>query len=359
MAILQGQDGYLTFNIPADAKNPDISLPTMGDYVNLLNDSELANSLVNRHGLITTNEVQGVFVEQSPVKFKIILAPEFSPIVYRGQNNDYPFMPSSKRYELADGKERVRHSIDWIKKNEFTKLFDKTPYCTRTQLFKVLNYNYEVDLEAISKLYNYFSDYLDVTRNIMIAYFFAYTYFDNEKRQILPIEDFEKYSPTLYVGNLNELYKSAPESVNKMGFQPTIRAKIQQTMSINVSENGELIKGLFKKIELPKNPIVARNVFNQFEGGKLIFPSDYASRCAVQVREHPTLQEELIDKYCDETSTDRNWLRGELKKIGFELINQPWDIPEQARYMINREIDEYIIPYLNSSFIYRGVKREA
>lgn len=359
MAILQGEDGYLTFSIPTDKNNPDISLPKMSEYVNLLNDNDLANSLVNRHGLITTTEVQGVFVETSPNKFGIVLGPEFNPIIYRGQNNDYPFMPSSKRYELADGNERVRHSIDWIKRNEFIKLLSNTSYCTRTQRFKVLDCNYDVNCEAFANLYNYVTDYIDVTRNMMVAYFFAYTYFDEKTARILPVKDFGKYSPTLYVANLRELYSTVPESINRIGLQPSIRAKVQQTMSINVQDNKDLVKGLFKKIDLPKNSLIAKNVFNQFNGGSLIFPSDYASRCALQIRGHRTLQEEFIDKYCDETSTDKNWLRGELKKLGFELINQPWDIPEQARYMINREIDEFIIPYLNSSFIYRGVKRES
>ncbi len=359
MAIIQSEDGYLTFAIQSDVNNPDVLLPRIDEYIDLLNEAELANSLINRHGLVSNSDVQGIFVETKPNKFGMILGPEFNPLIYRGQNNDYVFMPTSQRYELADGQERIRHSIDWIKKQEFLKLISNTPYCTRTQNFRVLNYNYEVDLEAVAKHYNYQSDYLDITRNIMVAYFFAYTYLDRVKNQVLPIEDFDKYSPTLYVGNLKELYAAVPESVQKIGFQPMLRPKVQQAMSINVSQNADTIKGLFKKIELPKSPIVARNIYSQFEGGKFIFPSDYMSRCAVQIREHGTLQEEMIEKYCDETGTDRNWLRGEYRKMGFELISQSWDIPEQAKYMINREIDEFIIPYFNSSIIYRGVKREA
>lgn len=357
MTIAQSQDGYLTFTIPTDANNPEVSLPNISDYVGLLNDELLANSMVNRHGLITNASIQGVFTEVKPNKFGIILAPEFSPLIFRGQNNDYPFMPASQRYELSDGKERIRHSIDWIKKQEFIKLISNTPYYTRAQLFKILDYNYEMDMEAVAKHYNYVSDYLDVSRNMMIAYFFAYTYVDNEKNQLLPIEDFEKYSPTLYIGNIKKLHDNYPKSVSKMGFQTMLRSKAQSTMSIDVSENADGIKDTFIKIELPKNPIVAKNVFAQYEGGNLIFPADYATRCAVQVRSHKTIQEEFIYKYCEETSTDSNWLINEYKKMGLEIINQDWDIPEQARYIINREIDEYIIPFLNSSIIFRGIKR--
>jgi len=357
MAIIQGEDGYLTFSIPIDSKNPDVVLPKLYEHIELMNDEQLANSLINKYGLVTTNEVLGTFIETRPNKFGLMIGSEFNPLIYRGANQDYVFMPTSQRFELADGQERIRHSIDWIKKHEFLTLVSKTPYCTRTQKFKVLDYNYEVDLEAIAKHYNYMSDYLDITRSIMVAYFFAYTYFDKEKRQILPIDDFDKYTPMLYVGNLKDLKNNTPQAIEKIGFQPVLRAKVQQSMSINFSVDGEKIKNQFKKIELPKNLTIARNVYAQFEGGKLLFPPDYMTRCAVQIREHGTLQEEMIERYCDVTKTDRNWLRSEYKKIGFELINQSWDIPEQAKYMINREIDEFIIPYLNSSFIYRGVRR--
>ncbi len=357
MAIIQGEDGYITFSIPIDKNNPDIVLPTLNEYIDIMNDENLAYSLINRHGLVTTNEILGTFVETKPNKFALLAGMEFNPLIYRGANRDYEFLPTSQRYELADGQERIRHSVDWIKKQEFLKLVSKMPYYTRTQNFRVLDYNFEMDLEAISKHYNYVSNYLDVTRNIMVAYFFAYTYFDKEKRQVLPIDNFEQYNPILYVGNLKDIKSNTPKAIEKLGLQPVLRAKVQQSMSINVSEDRDKIKSLFKKIELPKNPMVARNIYAQFEGGRLLFPADYLSRCAIQIREHATLQEELIEKYCDETNTDRNWLRGEYKKIGFELINQPWDIPEQAKYMINRELDELIIPYLNTGFIFRGVRR--
>ena len=278
MAIVQGEDGYVTFTIPVNPNEPDVYIPSFEEYVSLLNDEELATSLINRHGLITTPEVHGSFIQTMPNKFGIILGPEFSPLIYRGQNNDYDFMPSYYRYELADGNERIRHSIDWIKRNEFLQLITNTPYVTRTQNFKVLNNNYHVDLEAVSKLYNCVSSYLDVTRNLMIAYFFAYTYLDKEKNQLLPIEDFEKYSPMLYVGNIKTLSQEMPDAVKNMGLQPFLRAKVQQTMSINVLNDFTKIKSFFKKIELPKNPVVAKNIFNQFEGGKILFPGDYASR---------------------------------------------------------------------------------
>ena len=38
MAIIQSEDGYITFSIPTDAKNPDIVLPTLSEIIDLMNN---------------------------------------------------------------------------------------------------------------------------------------------------------------------------------------------------------------------------------------------------------------------------------------------------------------------------------
>ena len=211
-------------------------------------------------------------------------------------------------------------------------------------------------MESVAKHYGYVSDYLDVTRDLMTALFFAYTYFDKDSQQILPFPDFKYNTPYLYIGNLNELYLKAQNCVKDIGFQPFPRAKAQQMMSINVSNDFDYIKSLFKKVELPKNPSIAKYVYNIFDGGKLLIPEDYASNCARQVKGFKTLQKDLFEKYCEDTKTDIVWLAGECKKLGYEFVNEPFDIQDGARSTINKEIDEIILPYLDDGFIFRGIK---
>jgi hypothetical protein len=210
-------------------------------------------------------------------------------------------------------------------------------------------------MESVAKQYNFVSDYLDVTKNMMVAFFFAYTYFDKETKQYKPIETFEFNTPYLYIGSLRELYYRTPEAVENIGFQAITSAKAQQTMSINVAKNDEYVKSFFKKIELPKNPKIAKNVYDQFEGGRLLVPQDYASKCAEKVNESYTLQEDLVIEYCESTKTDEEWLRGEYDKLGYDLISKKWDILDVAKESINKEIDDYILPYLNSHFLFRRV----
>lgn len=356
MAIYQGNDGYLTFSIQANKENQDMFLISFKDFLSLQNEEDLAYSLINRNGLVTSMDAQGSFVEKSDGKFAVIAGNEFNPIIYRGQNKDYDFVPTSERYELASGDERIRHAIDWIKKHEFLNLFKTSHYSSRMEEFSVLNCKFEFDTEAISSNYGFMSNCIDFTRNLMTAYFFAYTTIDEKSGRFMPIQDFETYSPTLYIGNLPKIYNANPELLKFAGSQLLLRSKIQQTLSINFIKNMD-IKSLFKKIDLPKNPAVAINIFKQTQGGAILFPGDYVAKCGAQIKNYKTLQENLIAQYCAETGTDHKWLIGEIKKLGWEIVDKPWNLPEQGRYIINREIDELIIPYLNTNIIFRGCKK--
>lgn len=357
MTIEQKQNGLLTFNISVSENNQHITLPKFEEYLDFLNVPELADCIINKLGMLTDKGINGSFTQSGTDKFRVVIGAEFNPIIYRGQNNDYPFMPSSKRFELFDGNERVRHSIEWIKKQEFIRLISVTPYIKRAKDFKVLEYTYDINTEAIAKHYEHFSDYLDVTRDIMTALFFAYTYYNNEQKKILPLPAFEYNTPYLYVGDLKELYNKAQDSVKDIGFQPVPRAKAQQTMSINVSGNFDYIKSLFKKIELPKNPAISKYIYNKFEEGRLLFPDDYASDCTRQVKELKTIPNDLFIKYCEETKTNEVWLKNEYTKLGYQLANKTYEFSEQNSERVNKEVDELIIPYLDNGFIFRGMQK--
>ena len=345
------------FNHSGECNLADVSLQPYEQYINLLNDSEYSAALINREGTITSPDVKGVFVKKKNGKLGIMLGQEFNPIVYRGQCNDYPFMPSSERYELFDGNERIRHSVEWIKKNEFVQLISKSPYYTRTSEFEVLNCKYEYDMAAIAKQYNMVSENIDVTKNLMVAYFFAYTYVDDKTGERRPLEGFEYNTPMLYTGSIRNLYYRAYETVENLSFQAITSAKAQQTLSLKVGKNYDYVKSLFVKTELPKNTEIAKNVYEQFEGGRRLLPPDYASKYAKHIEGLRTLDDNLVSVYCKLTETDEVWLRGEFKKLGFDLTDKSYGVSVEAEAAINNEIDNYIIPYLDNKFIFRGIRQ--
>ncbi len=355
MSVIQGNDGKLKFIISANKNGPSGRIMSLGEYIELLNDDYTAGVMINNKAQVSTPDIMGSFVRLSDNGFGIILGNEFNPLVYRGLNNDLCFMPTSLRYELFDGNERIRHSIERMKKQEFISLISRTAYCARSKTFEVYGNKYRLDPESIAKLYNFVSDCIDVTRDILVAYFYAYTYIDKEKNQVMPVKDFSYHSPTLYVGNLRRIYNELPQTMANMSFHPFVRAKVQQSMSLNTAENYNRLKELFIKVDLPKNPDIAEYIYNRFDGGKALFPGDFAARTAVKIRNDKILQINLFKQYCDETNTDAKWLREQLIKLGYEFDYSPRTLTEDDEYMINREIDEIIIPYIDSQIKLRTI----
>ena len=353
MVIFKENDSVLSYGIPIDKNCPGRTVPELKKFIDMLNDEYSTEVPINKNGNLTTPDIKGSFVRLNNNQLGIILGGEFNPVVYRGLNNDLCFMPTSKRYELFDGNERIRHSIEWMKKREFLKLISETAYTLKTGEFNIGECKYKIDSEAVAKLYNFVSDDIDITRNILVAYFYAYTYVDTIKNQVMPITDFSKYSPTLYTGSLKKLYHNTPDAIGDMSFQPFVRAKVQQSMSIKTVDNFEQIKNQFIKIDLPKSPKIAEYIYNLFDGGKALFPGDYAAKFAIQIKSSKNLQEMFFEQYCEKTETDREWLREELTDLGYTLKDTVIEISEDANYIINREIDEIIMPFISTEIVLR------
>ena len=354
MAIKYNEKGLLILDIPATGNNLGKTLPNTDFYFNTLNEESYAFSNIDNWGAYTDPiRFDGYFIENNPNEFGIILGHEFSPFIYRGQNQDYPnFIPTANRYELEKETEQLRHCIDWVKKQEFLQLFQKTPYFERCQNFQVLNCKFKFDLDAIAQHYEFISNYIDITKDLFVALFFVYTY--QEKGQYFPITDFERYSPTLYIGNLKKIYKHNPKSLKIIGFQALLRPHLQKAMAIEINMEDNT-KSLFEKIELPKSYAFASEIFSKANCGKNLFPNDFMSNVAQQIKQEKNINIENLKEYCKLYKYDINVCIDKLKKYGYGITTDQWRLPANVMYSINREIDDNIIPYLNDKIGYRGV----
>lgn len=346
------KNGFKTLLIEATGINEGKRLPNIDEYILMLNEESYAFSNISKDGAYTNNRFDGTFIANNPDEFGVILGHEFSPVIYRGQNIDYPnFVPSAKRYE-NNSNTQIKKCIDWVKKQEFLQLFKTTPYYNRCQEFQVLNCKFKFDLEAIAQHYEFVSNYLDITKDLIVAMFFAYTYQKDGK--YYPINDFNAYNPTLYIGNLKTIYKHNPNCLKIIGFQSLLRPIMQQAMAIKI-DNEDSVKPLFEKIELPKNQTFANEIFSKTNCGKTFFPNDFMSNVAQQIKQEKSLNLELLKEYCHLNELNTASLISKLKDNGYETTLKHWQIPEQAWYGIHREIDDHIIPYLNERIGFRGV----
>lgn len=348
------EKGYKIIVNPATAQNEGKTLMDINAYMFCLNEPSYAISQVDAWGGYTDPyRFAGSYVATSKDTFGIVFGHEFNPFIYRGENKDYEhFVPSALRYDFSLLDTRIKHCIDFIKKQEFIQIFKETPYYKRCEKFNVLNCKFKFDLEAVAQHYEFISNYLDITKDLLTAMFFAYTYQENGK--YYPITDFENYQPTLYIGNLKKLYEQCPQDIKLIGFQALLRPYLQKAMAIQITKE-DIIKPLFEKIILPKCSAFSFEIYHKYQKGALIFPLDFIGILAQEVKDRKTLNEEYFRIYCNENSLSENEIQKEIIRLGYSLTDIKYGIYEQSIYGMNREIDDDIIPFLDRYIGFRGL----
>lgn len=357
MTIIFDENNLKTFCIKETTDREVISLPTIEEYCLTLNEELYGLSDISVCGCYTdSNRYDGVFIQNNPNEFGVMVGHEFNPFIYRGQKHNKPFIPTANRFDLASDKDTINKCIFWIKKQEFLQLFRETPYYKRCQNFEVLNCKFKFDMEAIAQHYGFISNYLDITRDLLVALFFAYTYID-ENGNYVPISDFSKYEPTLYIGNLKNIFLKYPNCIKIIGFQALLRPFKQKAMAIEIINN-ENINQLFETIKLPKNYAIACEIFKKVDAGAYLFPNDdIMSNLAKQIKERKSLDIEYFNQYCETYKYDKRIFKIKLQNKGYEFTAKKWGIPDNFIKAINEEINIGIIPYINDRIAYRGVSK--
>lgn len=285
----------------------------------------------------------GSFVAIAKGVFSIMIGRINNPYIYRGQNINYAkLIPTALR---DDQKNIVTNCVSWVQKQEFLEFFKTTPYYKRCKTFQVFDCVYDFDLEAVAQHYGFISNYIDVTKEMYIAMFFAYTQYDFEKDEYFPIQDFTNYSPVLYVGNIKDIYKDYNNAFKIVGFQSVLRPRLQHAMALDAT-NPDL-KSKFEIIELPKSPTMALGIYNQFRNGETIFPKDYISFIAKTIRNSEKLNKNFVQEYCSLNKIEYRNLSERLQNKGFRLIDIEYKANSYDEYMMNRDLDDWILPTIN------------
>jgi hypothetical protein len=334
------------------------TLISLEQYMRLLNEESYAHSLMNSDGCMTDPHIQGIGVRVSGNKFKILPPQEFNPLLYRGQNRDYP--------KLLPGSLRQKSDLDrftaWAQLTEFLELYQSSPYFSGLSGFKDPCYHceFEFDLTAIAQHYEFDTPYLDFTRDAAIAMFFAYTKRLANARYI-PITDFEAdggYFPTLYVGNLKHIYEIMPEDFRVVGFQAALRPQIQRAICINAGSEHGVDKKVFQRIPLPRSKEMAMGIYEHFKHGATLFPPEHADLlfgCSLLMQGRAIFSGR-IRQYCALFPThDESTLQQELLDSGYVVVNDKPCLSVEAIDMMRHELEQGILPWLNRSIGYRGV----
>ncbi len=309
-------------------------------------------------GFVDLNIIGHYVVNDDLKMFKIILFEHFDSGYFRGQNKDYPRLTTSLQ----------RLKMPWdiclaqIQKSEFIDWFLRSPY------YQLFAYNFELapnkdtpagqglkfcfDLEAISQHYEFATNYLDITTKKDIALFFAYTYKDKKSGEYKPVEDFSSFRPCLYEAPCNSpIYNPFNSDVRIIGFQPLRRPILQYAMGICMDNSAVDYTCEFIKRELPREKKNAYEIYDKFEGGKGLFPDDYASLAAEMIKNR-VLNEKIINfeifsNYCKKFDQSPKALETKLKNAGYTFSDDKLLMTEEATQIMQKDVKETLVPWIH------------
>ncbi|MBO8430264.1 FRG domain-containing protein [Spirochaetes bacterium] len=317
-------------------------------------------------GFIDTDIKGHIIINQESKMYKIMIFDNFSfetSMYFRGENDKFPTFKTSWQ-RLQNNFEKC---IGWLQKQEFIEWFMSTPYfehfAYKSEFAPYPNipegqgYKFCFDFEAIAQHYEFHTNYLDITTKREIAEFFAYTHYVNGK--LVPIEDFNNRQPCLYSSFGSKLEHPHNPDVRIVGFQVLPRPLRQKAMAINLENCSSDYKKEMHCEELPREKKRAFEIFDKFEGGKLLMPDDYAAGAANIIRtrykNEKLINESAFEKYCKEFKQNPKDILKRLRNKGYSLTSEHLLNTTELKADMQKEIDEHIIPWINEFVSYSPI----
>ena len=306
------------------------------------------------------NSPIGRFLKSDSEHFIIMLGNEFNLRLYRGENKENPnFAPTINRNNMRPG--NIEHCFEWIKTEQFKEAFEKSILYKKLSELEIDGCSFNINLDALAQHYGFKTSYLDLTQSRLVAQFFAYTDYDQNKKEFFPITNFKEgsYKPIIYEIKITDLYKLNPDAFKIIGFQPLARPIQQIAFGIDTSMFNEDLKSHFTKIEMTPDPDGAKYIFEKFEGGKILFPKEDAEKFYDDIRNSSLnnkkfIPEHLLNKYCNKFDLNFDDYKTVLTafctitdKVKFEI--QAKDINEIANYL-----DNITIPFIMNNIGHLG-----
>lgn len=295
-------------------------------------------------------EYTGHILKNNQGKISIHISNPCNPIIiYRGQNQDFGYFKAScQRDEIGS----FKHCKKYIQKQTFLCWYTQTPYYKYFISKKFMGGEFALDKEAVAQHYGFATNYLDITLNLEIAKFFAYTYYDEEKGKYFPLEKFDGKTPPCIFSSCSGVF-SNPFNTDFVivGFQILTRPMLQYAMAINLTNPKHNYYDLFVKTFLPEDIKEARKIYDDFDGGKKIFPQDIAGVMQHKIERHRGLNKHIFDTYCKEYKINfenKSRLKDEIIKEGYYFDKNYYFVSKKEQSDMQIEINNDILPWINA-----------
>lgn len=297
----------------------------------------------------------GFALQSDSKRFVIMAGCELNLRLYRGENKDNPnFSPSIKRNGLKPA--TLEHCFEWIKTEEFKNFFQESIYYNMISGIEIEGLHFEPNLDAIAQHYGFKTNYLDLTQSRLVAQFFAMTYYNEEKSQILPIEDFTNYKPIIYDIKITDLYKLKPQAFKIIGIQPLWRPLQQFAYAIDTSIFDDDIKPYFNRTEIKPDPEGAKWTYEFFNGGKTLFPDEriYDSIYKLKntkINNKIIIPEHLLFEYCKNFKLNFNEYWSKISKNYYISNKKKFVMFPNETVIVKNYLQSSLVPFIKQNVV--------
>ena len=309
-------------------------LPTLREYASLLLPSsfEIDHCTINQYGAVTDPNSDSVFVVQtSPRHFRLMPGPEFSPRLYRGQNEFYDScIPSMYRN---------RKPIDivyWVAKwLELNFVLNEHPACLWLRELEIEGLRFEFNIQGIAQHYGFPTALLDLSRSKDVAMFFATCRYDNKSNTYYPLKSGKA---VLYTIDLREmlLENEGQSSALPLGLEPLPRPESQKAFAIQLLPGENLnSKSWVRSATFDITERESNRYFEMFVGGQALFPPNSFDDHIQLLRDNNTIPKRTI-----EMGIENGWLpphavgiqaaARELQSVGYIVSAHPHTVQAEA-----------------------------
>lgn len=82
----------------------------------------------------------------------------------------------------------IEHCFEWIKTEQFKEAFEKSILYKKLSELEIDGCSFNINLDALAQHYGFKTSYLDLTQNRLVAQFFAYTDYDQNKKEFFQVK---------------------------------------------------------------------------------------------------------------------------------------------------------------------------
>lgn len=249
-------------------------IATLKEYAECLlpMKNEEDNPQVNQWGLITDSSQDLLTpLQTSEYGFRFMPASEFSPRIYRGENEFHPVcVPNLYRPGI-----RPIDALFWRAKwYELSLLLNHHPAVIDLRESRIGNLTYAFVLESIAQHYQYKTTLLDFSRSKDVAMFFATCQYNEEHRMYQPLQT---GTASFYTADLGALIKERhhKEGFVPLGFEPLPRPEAQKALGVRLMPNENLndMPWVVRQ-DIDITPELSEHYYQLFDGGAKLMPTN-------------------------------------------------------------------------------------